>query len=207
MFDPFGDFKTRGYLRNLRGYKSASAVKKFEHAEYVLNIGDARTSLLRARVIDYKVLCSTHRRLFGSVYPWAGKDRLAVTPDSTVRKGRVLFAPPQDIRRATETGLKLGNDAVVMAKQSGLVMGYLAFAHPFLEGNGRALLAVHTELARRAAISIDWRSIDHRDYLRELTKEIMLPGDGSLDAFLAPFVRANPQQAYIPDDQPRFTPR
>ena len=33
-FDPFGDFETAGYLQNAEGFKTASAVKRFEHREY-----------------------------------------------------------------------------------------------------------------------------------------------------------------------------
>jgi cell filamentation protein len=40
----------------------------------------------------------------------------------------------------------MGNDPVVLAKKPGVVMGQFAWGHPFLDGNGRTMLIVHTEL-------------------------------------------------------------
>ena len=68
-------------------------------------------------------------------------------------------------------------------------MGTLAFAHPFLDGNGRALMVVHTELAHRAGISIDWQQTNKTDYLAALTRELDEPGKGHLDAYLRPFIQ------------------
>ena len=85
---------------------------------------------------------------------------------------------------------------------TGMILAEIAYAHPFLAGNGRTILPLHAELARRTAISIDWRVVPLRDYLIELTKEIVLPGSGTLDAFLAPFVRPNPGLTLIEDHRP-----
>ena len=68
-------------------------------------------------------------------------------------------------------------------------MGYLAYGHPFLDGNGRTIMVVHTELAQRAGISIDWAATSKTAYLTALTKEIEKPGAGLLDAYLKPFIR------------------
>ncbi len=35
-------------------------------------------------------------------------------------------------------------------------MGQLAFAHPFLNGNGRTILLTFMELSFRAGFSVDW---------------------------------------------------
>jgi cell filamentation protein len=45
-----------------------------------------------------------------------------------------------------------------MRQKPGEVMGYLAHGHPFLDGNGRTIMLVHAELARRAGFGIDWGS-------------------------------------------------
>jgi cell filamentation protein len=37
-FDPFGDFETRGYLRNTAGLKVSRAVKEFEHRAFLDNL-------------------------------------------------------------------------------------------------------------------------------------------------------------------------
>ena len=75
-----------------------------------------------------------------------------------------------------------------MASHAGEVMGTLAYAHPFLDGNGRTIMVVHTELATRAGIRIDWVRTDKQDYLAALTQELDRPGKGELDSYLKPFV-------------------
>jgi len=203
-FDPFGDFETRGYLRNLRGYKTISAAKRFEHGEYYENIQLVRESLSTTDVIGYPTLRETHRKLFSSVYPWAGQDRATLRLEMAIVRGRLHFASPDQIERLVSQALTLANDPAVMAKQPGVVLGDLAYAHPFIEGNGRTFLAVVTELARRAGISIDWSNVPLRRYLSALTKEIVLPGEDNLDIFLAPHVRPNPDKVLIEQHQPVF---
>jgi fido (protein-threonine AMPylation protein) len=76
-----------------------------------------------------------------------------------------------------------------MREKPGEIMGLLAFGHPFLDGNGRTLMVVHSDLARRADMHIDWEQVQKAPYLAALTRELEGPGAGRLDAFLAPFVR------------------
>jgi cell filamentation protein len=106
-----------------------------------------------------------------------------------VSKGRVLFAHPNDAEAAVSYGLKLGSEKSVMAAKPGEVMGYLAYGHPFLDGNGRTIMVVHVELAERAGISIDWTATSKAAYLDALTQEIERPGTGHLDAYLKAFLR------------------
>ncbi len=67
-------------------------------------------------------------------------------------------------------------------------MGQLAFAHPFLDGNGRTILLVFMELSYRAKFAIDWSRTTKDDYLRALSDEIRDPSKGHLDSYLKPFV-------------------
>ena len=114
-FDPFGDFDTRGYLRNSKSYRTSSAVKRFEHREHYANVQSAYDNIARTDPIDYSAILDTHGILFGTVYPWAGQDRALLTrrgeiPNLNIRKGPVVFAPPNEVRIAADYGLKLGND-------------------------------------------------------------------------------------------------
>jgi cell filamentation protein len=131
----------------------------------------------------------THKILFEAVYPWAGQDRLQIAPDLAVSRGPVLFARPTDMRRAVDYALDKGQNKAVMAARPGEVMGYLAYGHPFLDGNGRTIMVVHGVLAQRAGFSIDWAATAKADYLSALTKELDSPGNGLLDTYLEPFVR------------------
>ncbi len=83
-----------------------------------------------------------------------------------------------------------------MKAKPGEIMGYLAYAHPFLDGNGRAIMVVHAILAQRAGFSIDWAGTGKVDYLSALTKELDVPRKGLLDGYLKPFIREA-----LPDDR------
>jgi cell filamentation protein len=92
----------------------------------------------------------THGILFGAVYPWAGQDRTRTAPKLTIKKGPVIFANPPEIRAAVEFALRKGQDKDHMKAKPGEIMGYLAYGHPFLDGNGRTIMTVHSVLAQRA---------------------------------------------------------
>src|SRR4029453_2877283 len=97
------------------------------------------------------------------------------------------FANAPKIRAAGEFPLRKGQDKAYMKAKPGEVMGYLAFGHPFLDGNGRTIMVLHALLAQRAGFSIDWAKTDKAAYLEALTKEIDEPGRGHLDAYLTSF--------------------
>jgi cell filamentation protein len=188
-FDPFGDFETRGYLRNIEGEKNPDIVRRLEHMSFTTGLDDAFRKLSQNTSLSYEDVLGTHKILFEAVYPWAGQDRLKTTPDLAVSKGSVLFAYPQDIRRSVEYALQKGQDKTFMTSKPGNVMGYLAYGHPFLDGNGRTIMVVHSVLAQRAGFSIDWAATSKSDYLDALTRELDDPSKGHLDAYLKPFIR------------------
>ena len=119
-FDPFGDFESRGYLRNIAGEKDLERVKHLEHHVFRLNVGNALAALRTGKPLGYKEVLDTHKRLFGDLYPWAGQDRAETAPALAVGKGGRydLFAHPQNIRRAVEHGLSLASDPVQMRAKS-----------------------------------------------------------------------------------------
>ena len=156
-FDPFGDFETRGYLRNAAQEKNAAIVRRLEHSSFTTGIDAAFAELAKKRPITYADVLNIHKILFGAFYPWAGQDRAAIAPDIAVSRGGVLFAHPQYIRNAIDHGLRLGNDPAAMRARPGEVMGYFAYGHPFLDGNGRTIMVIHAALAQRAQFSVDWR--------------------------------------------------
>jgi cell filamentation protein len=186
-FDPFGDFEARGYLRNLANEKNYDIVRRLEHSCFVTGLDEAFRQLNKVKELSYSDVLSTHRTLFDAVYPWAGEDRMTTLPDSAVVKGEVQFAHPRDIRAAIDYALRNGQNKAFMADKPGEIMGYLAYGHPFLDGNGRTIMVVHSVLAQRAGFSIEWAATSKTDYLSALTNEIDAPGKGLLDAYLEPF--------------------
>jgi cell filamentation protein len=189
-FDPFGDFETRGYLRNLAQEKDTAIVRRLEHASFTTGLDEAFAELSKRKPLTYADVLATHKILFEAVYPWAGQDRATTSPDIAVSRGGVLFAHPKFVQNAVEHALTLGSDPKTMRARPGEVMGYLAHGHPFLDGNGRTILVIHAVLAQRAGFSIDWAATDKTAYLEALTKELDDPGKGILDTYLEPYARS-----------------
>jgi len=192
-FDPFGDRDTRGYLRNRLGTNDAALISRLEAHAFSANVLPALAALKAAPTVSYDQVLDTHRRLFGSVYPWAGQDRATLAPDIAIAKGGVadLFSHPADVRRATDYALGMGLDPRRLRAAPGEVFGALAYAHPFLENNGRTLMTVHADLTRRAGFHVDWTAIAKPEFLTALTAELRQPGS-ALDALLLPHVRPSP---------------
>lgn len=188
-FDPFGDFATEGYLRNFEKEKDLAIVKRAENASFTTGLEEAFATLAKATSLSYDDVLNTHGILFGAIYPWAGQDRTQTAPKLTIKKGPVIFANAPEIRAAVRFALHKGHDKAYMKAHPGEIMGYLAYGHPFLDGNGRTIMTVHSVLAERAGFSIDWSATTKDDYLDALTKEIENPSRGHLDSYLAPLMR------------------
>jgi cell filamentation protein len=188
-FDPFGDFAAEGYLRNFEKEKDLAIVKRAENASFTTGLDEAFAALASTKVLVYDDVLKTHGILFGAVYPWAGQDRTQTAPKLTIKKGPVIFANASEIHAAVEFALRKGQDKHYMKARPGEIMGYLAYGHPFLDGNGRTIMTVHSVLAQRAGFSIDWSTTTKDAYLDALTKEIENPPKGHLDAYLKPFMR------------------
>jgi cell filamentation protein len=188
-FDPFGDFATEGYLRNFEKEKDLAIVKRAENASFMTGLDEAFATLAKSKMLSYIDVLGTHGILFGAIYPWAGQDRTQTAPRLTIKKGPVIFGNAPEIRAAVEFALHKGQDTAYMKAKPGEIMGYLAYGHPFLDGNGRTIMTVHSVLAQRAGFSIDWSATKKDAYLDALTQEIENPPKGSLDAYLKPFIR------------------
>jgi cell filamentation protein len=152
-------------------------------------LDSALERLAKTERLTYSDLLETHRILFEAVYPWAGQDRHTTAPDLAISRGPALFAHHEDVQRAANYALTRGQDKEFIKSKPGEVMGYLAYAHPFLDGNGRAIMVIYAVLAQRAGFSIDWLTAGKADYLTALTKELDDPGRGHLDTYLKPFMR------------------
>lgn len=191
-FDPFRDFKERGYLQNFAGKKDPIQVKELEDIAFRINLSQALDRLSNTKSLSYQDILDTHKTLFGEVYPWAGKDRLETAPNIAISKAGYegMFANPTEIRRVVTYALRLAQEPTYMRENPGEILGLLAHAHPFLEGNGRVIMSVHTELTHRAGMSIDWAKTDKKEYLAALTNEIYYPAEKHLNRYLRQFIRS-----------------
>lgn len=194
MFDPFKDFAQAGYLRNRFGEKDPKIVQELEHQLFRASLDDAIAYLAKRKALAYADFLEVHGILFSAFYPWAGQDRAVTAPDIAVTKAGTWFSHPRDARLAVEEGLRIARDKQQLARRPGEVMGLFAYGHPFLDGNGRTMLVVHSELCHRAGFSIEWHRTMKADYLAALSREIESPGRGILDAYLLPFVGAHQER-------------
>lgn len=189
MFDPFCDFEVAGYLRNTQGLKDEKIIKQIEHEVFRANLIDAMVYLSKIDGIEYSHFLKVHEILFSDFYPWAGRDRAEVAPTIAVRKASVLFSHPRHAALAVSEGLRIAQSGA-MRRSLGEVMGLFAYGHPFLDGNGRTMLIVHSELCDRAGFSVNWSDTSKADYLAALSREIDSPKDHALDQYLSRFVGA-----------------
>lgn len=193
-FDPFGDQKTLGYLRNHYLEINPLYVKMLEHLSFALGLPSALAYLASSKFVGYPELLTVHRLLFQNLYPWAGLDRMATAPELLISKGAsgapgsVSFAQPGEIARSAEYAFRGSEASKHVRRSSGAILGNLAYAHPFLDGNGRALLPIHIELCYRAGFAITWGVIDTAEYLSVLSREIDQPSKGYMDDFLRQYV-------------------
>ena len=188
MFDPFGDYETRGYLRNVEGIKDLDELKYIEHGFFESNLEAALAYLDAVKgPIAYEHFLEVHRILFSEFYPWAGQDRHTLGVGRLVGKGRrIQFEASELCQRAVEWGLSAGNYPKAMRAEPGMVMGAFAWGHPFLDGNGRTMLLIHAELCHRAGFAINWNASRKDDYLEALTRELENPQGKHLDSYLLP---------------------
>lgn len=193
-FDPFGDFETAGYLQNALQLKDPVEVKESEHLSFELSMEDALGYLAKKKPIVYSSILKVHEILFSGFYPWAGKDRAELVPHLAVFKGsqddprHTPFEHPASIKLCVDYAFNLASNKKRFRDRPGDVMGQLAFAHPFLDGNGRTILLVFMELCYRAKFAIEWSRTNKDDYLRTLSAEIREPFKGHLNDYLKPFV-------------------
>jgi cell filamentation protein len=191
VLDPWGDYETAGYLRNHYQEKDLSIVGRLETAAFEQEVPQTLRVLRRLPTLSYEHIIETHRTLFSSVYPWAGQDRSQTAPNIAIAKGgySTLFAHPKVVQLAAQHALKLGQDKTYLREHPGEVFGYLAHAHPFLEGNGRTILTIYSELSRRSGFHVEWEAIDKKQFLETLTQELLNPGKSIMDKLVVSYVR------------------
>lgn len=194
-FDPFGDLESRGYLQNHCHQKDTARLKMLEHLSFSIGLKSTQAFLASCSHMGYPEYLNVHKGLFQPLYPWAGLDRLNNAPSLTISKGApgasgsVVFAQAQEIAMTISYALRGIEDPDLVRSRVGTILGNLAFAHPFLDGNGRAMLTFHSELCFRAGFAVMWNAVPADKYLKALSTEINRPGKQYMDDFLKPFIR------------------
>lgn len=198
IFDLFGDFNINGYLRNYAKEKNDFIIKQMEHRSFRSHLNIALEYLTKCRQINFNNAKHVHKLLFSDIYPWAGQDRSQNASHLTITKANIEFQWAPYVGHGMEYALHRAANIEIIRDKPGEILGELSFAHPFLDGNGRTILTLFSELCRRANMHIDWSQTSKVDYLTALTKEIQDPYQGHLDQYLLPFIRNSRLQ--IEDD-------
>jgi len=116
---------------------------------------------------------------------------MLLAPDIAITRGeyKKLFCHPRSVQLASEYALRDINDQTFC---SGTCFADLAHAHPFLDGNGRAILTLHSEIMRRRGQHVTWELTDKQTFLKALTKDLENPGQGHFAAYLSPYIMDKP---------------
>jgi fido (protein-threonine AMPylation protein) len=185
--DPYLD-ETTGVLKNRFRIRDEATL---EATEADLVAARSRTLALKPPKgrFDLPHLQAIHRYLFGDVYEWAGQLR---TVD--ISKGNNSFAHHAHIATAANAIFQqLANenhlaelDPTTFSNRAAYYLGELNALHPFREGNGRALRAFISHLAKANDYEVAWENMRRIELLQAAISSFR--GDGSS---LASLIRAN----------------
>ncbi|HUC96629.1 MAG TPA: Fic family protein [Candidatus Saccharimonadales bacterium] len=165
--DPYINPET-GVLRNLFGAKDLETLSQIE-AEITVAVIATLDEHPIPGDFDLEHLKAIHKRLFASIYDWAGKLRTV-----EMAKDNTRFAPIEYLQEAAATlfnALKSEKylDDMQDAKYIKRFAHYYSevnILHPFREGNGRAERTFFSLLAQRSGRHIAWDLFDPDEAIR-----------------------------------------
>ena len=151
-FDPFGDFATRGYLRNLAKEKEPGIVRRLEHTSFFVTGIDAALARL-ANVSDSPTrICWKPIKSFSRPFI-LGPDKIGWRMLPTSRSAKAQFSS-----HARRISVERSNSRWVVGRTKHSWWktlgdhGLLAYAHPFLDGNGRTIMVLHAVLVAAGGV-------------------------------------------------------
>ncbi len=114
----------------------------------------------------YAGLAQIHAYLFGEIYEFAGKLR-----DVNIAKGNFRFAPLIYLPQALEQISAMPQQTFEQIIEKYIEMN---IAHPFREGNGRAM-RIWLDLILKKEINrvIDWNAVDKAEYLAAMERSVV----------------------------------
>ena len=188
--EPYG-YPGTDILRNLGEIRSREELEAFEADATVANIIELRRKPIKGP-FDARRLKETHRRIFGSVYSWAGEFRTGIGMMAKTRSGfTVAYGLSENVPAALdeaftrlkgENGLS-GLEAAAFANRLAYYYGELDAIHAFREGNSRTLRAFTSDLAQAAGHRLNWavaaRSADAQKSLYHARDIAVMRGDVS----------------------------
>ncbi len=120
----------------------------------------------RMEIGTFKGLAQIHAYLFGDIYEFAGELR-----DVNLAKGNFRFAPRMYLPQSLEYISAMPQQSFEQIIEKYVEMN---IAHPFREGNGRAM-RIWLDLILKNEINrvIDWNAVDKADYLSAMERSVV----------------------------------
>lgn len=114
----------------------------------------------------FEGLAHIHAYLFGDIYEFAGKLR-----DVNIAKGNFRFVPLMYLPQALEKISAMPQQTFEQSIEKYVEMN---IAHPFREGNGRAM-RIWLDLILKNEINrvIDWNAVDKTEYLSAMERSVV----------------------------------
>lgn len=160
--DEMGTYEDSRALVNYFNIHDKARLRTIEH--FLVNV---RTAQLFACPLSgnptFQYLCQIHSRLFGDIYPSAGRIR---TSEASKRKDfcRVQFiercSSELFARLSKDDYLRKIDDVGDFANDLAFYMGEAEALHPFRDGNGRAIRFYFNRLVQETGYLLHWSKAD-----------------------------------------------
>jgi len=154
-------------LENLLGIQNPEEMKAVEAEVVSLRLAELYAEQPEGEM-NYEYLCQIHRRLFGDLYPMAGKTRSV-----DIAKGGSAFCyvqfiheEQQRIFRQMKRRFCADMTPEQFAEQLAWLAAELNALHPFREGNGRAIRAFLVIIAQRHGYLLDYALVSEERRLQ-----------------------------------------
>jgi cell filamentation protein len=156
------DAQGRELLRNNEDIRDARELDRFERAETALRM----RNLPRVSA-DADGLRAMHHHIFKNVYPWAGQLRavnMGKADSDFLVASRIDTGLAHTFREPGLTDRLAQAPLPQAAEMLARVVSDINFVHPFREGNGRAMRAFVTAVARDAGWKFDETKIEAKEW-------------------------------------------
>jgi cell filamentation protein len=133
-----------------------------QKAKQLFDTGD----IAKVQVGSFAGLCFIHSYLFADIYDFAGRIRTV-----NIAKGNFRFAPLMYLHQSLEYIESMPQSTYEQIIQKYVEMN---IAHPFREGNGRAM-RIWLDLMLKTEIKqvVDWNLVDKEEYLSAMERSVV----------------------------------
>ena len=200
MIDVYSD--RHGVLKNKLNIKDS---KQLEHAERLIalqNIAQLRKASFDK--FDLDTLKAIHKKIFNSIYNWAGEIRTV-----NIQKGTMQFCDYSYIteqangifKKVAEQGNFKGLSKDEFCGKAAELFNNINALHPFREGNGRAQREFIFHLAKTAGYELDLNKADKEQYMN--ASKIGVVNDRPMELLMRSIIKDYQKENEVEKAKPR----